>query len=35
MHPWLVENEGEVIYFTMSQWGPYSVFLMRAQLARR
>ena len=34
MHPWYMENEGEVIYFTMSQWGPYSVFLMRAQLAR-
>jgi hypothetical protein len=35
MHPWLVENEGEVIYFTMSQWGPYSVFLMRARLVTR
>ena len=35
MHPWLVENEGEVIYFAMSQWGPYSVFLMRAHLANR
>ena len=34
MHPWLVENDGEVIYFTMSQWGPYNVFLMRARLER-
>jgi hypothetical protein len=34
MHPWLVENDGEVVYFTMSQWGPYNVFLMRARLER-
>ena len=35
MHPWYVGNDGEVIYFTMSQWAPYCVFLMRARLARR
>ena len=35
LHPWCVEQGGEIIYFTMSQWGPYSVFLMRARLARR
>jgi hypothetical protein len=35
MHPWYVENGGEVFYFTMSQWGPYSVFLMRARLEKR
>jgi hypothetical protein len=34
MHPWYVENEGETIYFTMSQWGPYAVFLMQAKFAK-
>jgi hypothetical protein len=34
LHPWYVENEGETIYFTMSQWGPYAVFLMKARLER-
>jgi hypothetical protein len=34
LHPWLVENEGETIYFAMSQWGPYAVFLMKATLAK-
>lgn len=33
LHPWLTENGGETIYFTMSLWRPYNVFLMRAQLA--
>ncbi len=33
MHPWLTENDGESIYFTMSLWRPYNVFLMRARLA--
>lgn len=33
MHPWLTENGGESIYFTMSLWRPYNVFLMRARLA--
>lgn len=34
MHPWYVEEEGKVIYFTMSQWGPYAVFWMRAELEK-
>jgi hypothetical protein len=34
LHPWYVENEGETIYFTMSQWGPYAVFWMKARLER-
>jgi hypothetical protein len=33
LHPWLTANGGETIYFTMSLWQPYNVFLMRAQLA--
>lgn len=32
LHPWLTENGGETVYFTMSLWRPYNVFLMRAQL---
>jgi hypothetical protein len=32
MHPWLTQNNGEDIYFTMSQWGPYAVYLMHATL---
>ena len=32
MHPWLTKNNGRDIYFTMSQWGPYSVYLMHATL---
>jgi hypothetical protein len=35
MHPWLVENDGETIYFTMSEWGTYGVSLMKARLLRR
>lgn len=35
MHPEYVEDDGRVIYFNMSQWGPYNVFLMRAELERR
>jgi hypothetical protein len=35
LHPWYVENNGETIYFTMSQWGPYSVYLMKARLERK
>ena len=35
LHPEYVEDDGRVIYFTMSQWGPYNVFLMRAELERR
>lgn len=34
MHPWYVENDGETIYFAMSQWGPYSVFWMKASLVK-
>jgi hypothetical protein len=32
LHPWALD--GEDIYFLLSQWGPYNVFLMRARLAR-
>jgi hypothetical protein len=35
MHPWLVENDGETIYFTMSEWGTYGVSLMKVRLVRR
>lgn len=34
MHPEYVEDQGRVVYFNMSQWGPYNVFLMRAELER-
>jgi hypothetical protein len=30
MHPWLVEDNGKSVYFTLSRWGPYQVFLMKA-----
>jgi len=33
LHPWA--SDGEVIYFNMSQWGPYNVRLMRARLVAR
>ena len=32
LHPWA--SDGEVIYFNMSQWGPYNVRLMRARLIK-
>jgi len=32
MNPLYVENDGETIYFTMSQWDPYDVFLVKARL---
>lgn len=32
LHPWA--SDGEVIYFNMSQWGPYNVRLMRARLLK-
>jgi len=32
LHPWA--SDGEVIYFNMSQWGPYAVRLMRARLVK-
>ncbi|WP_020670291.1 DUF4185 domain-containing protein [Amycolatopsis nigrescens] len=31
LHPWALD--GEDIYFLLSQWGPYNVYLMRARLA--
>lgn len=35
MHPWYVENGGETIYFTMSEWNPYGVSLMKVKLVKR
>ncbi len=32
LHPW--GSDGEIIYFNMSQWGPYNVMLMRARLVK-
>ncbi len=32
LHP--LASSGDVIYFNMSQWGPYNVLLMRARLVR-
>ncbi len=32
LHPW--GSDGEIIYFNMSQWGPYNVRLMRARLVK-
>ncbi|MFW6119854.1 MAG: DUF4185 domain-containing protein [Petrotogales bacterium] len=34
MNPLFVENEGEYIYFTMSLWVPYNVYLMKAKLVK-
>jgi hypothetical protein len=34
MHPHYVENDGETVYFSMSLWGPYAVYWMRARLLR-
>ncbi len=34
MCPSFIADGGKVIYFTMSQFGPYNVFLMRATLDR-
>jgi hypothetical protein len=34
MTPKYVEDDGRVIYFTMSQWDPYNVFLMKVELDR-
>ncbi|UUX33769.1 DUF4185 domain-containing protein [Fundicoccus culcitae] len=31
MHPWSMDSES--IYFVMSEWGPYNVFLYRADLS--
>lgn len=30
MNPWYVEDDGQTIYFTMSLWDPYDVFLVKA-----
>jgi hypothetical protein len=35
MHPSLVENDGEYVYFTMSRWNPYQVYLMKVQLSNQ
>jgi hypothetical protein len=42
MHPFLVENKGETVYFTMSRWGPkppadppYNVYLMKARFTKK
>ncbi len=32
MNPLYVENHGQTVYFTMSLWQPYDVFLMRLRL---
>ena len=32
LHPW--GSDGEIIYFNMSQWGPYNVMLMRVRLVK-
>lgn len=34
MHEKYTENDGEIVYFLMSQFGPYNVFLMRAVFRR-
>ncbi|MFO7882268.1 MAG: DUF4185 domain-containing protein [Kosmotogaceae bacterium] len=34
MNPLFVENEGEYIYFTMSLWVPYNVYLMKVRLVK-
>jgi hypothetical protein len=32
MHPSFIKNEGKSFYFTMSRWGPYNTYLMKADL---
>lgn len=34
MHPWSAASGEPDLYFVMSQWGPYNVFLMRTRLDR-
>lgn len=34
LHPWLTERNGEVVYFLMSRWPEYNVYLMRARLVK-
>ncbi len=33
MNPLYVEQDGQIVYFTMSLWDPYDVYLMKARLA--
>lgn len=35
MNPKYVENDGQTIYFCLSQWGPYAVYWMKATLAKK
>ncbi|MGV9589426.1 DUF4185 domain-containing protein [Streptomyces tendae] len=32
IHPWSADSNSPYLYFTMSQWQPYNVFLMRVRL---
>jgi hypothetical protein len=32
MHPRFLSDGGRTLYFVMSQWGPYCIFWMRANL---
>ncbi len=34
MHPRYFEDDGQTVYFLMSQFGPYNVFLMKAVFRR-
>jgi hypothetical protein len=34
MNPKYTENDGKTIYFCLSQWGPYAVFWMKADLVK-
>jgi hypothetical protein len=34
MHPFLAQNGGQDIYFTVSEWGPYAVSRFHAHLER-
>ncbi len=35
MHEKYMDNNGETVYFLMSQYGPYNVFLMKAKFRRK
>ncbi|HLU22969.1 MAG TPA: DUF4185 domain-containing protein [Bacillaceae bacterium] len=32
MHPQFIQNNGKTLYFTMSRWGPYNTFIMKADI---
>ncbi|MEQ2527203.1 DUF4185 domain-containing protein [Robertmurraya yapensis] len=32
MHPSFIKNEGKTMYFTMSRWGTYNSYMMKAEL---